>query len=235
MNITNDKVVPRTTIDEDLVRNTTYENVNGDYQIYGNVSKSKSYKIDSLKTLKVRVGLNGKVNQTVNFNNDIQYKSNTVTLTPNLDFTFTWKDIVELRPQYRVSFTNNRFDIESFDDRSFLSHDLGIRTTTFVPKKLEWINDIKYRYNPDVTPGFQRSSWFWNTTVAYSLFKKKATVTLKIYDLLDQNTNAQRTATANYIEDTQSTVLQQYFMLSFSYKFNNLGKKGETGKDNFFF
>jgi len=29
--------------------------------------------------------------------------------------------------------------------------------------------------------------------------------------------------------------LQQYFMLGFSYKFNTLGKKGETGKSTFWF
>lgn len=232
---TNDKVVARTIIDENLVSNTTFDNVNGDYRIYGSLSKSKSYKIDSLRTIKVGLGLYGNINRIVNFNNEIQYRTNTTSLTPNLSFTFTWKNILELRPRYSISFTNTTYDIDLFDNRDFLRHDLWLRTTTFVPKNLEWSNDIKYNYNPDVAAGFQRSSWFWNTTVAYSLWKKKATVTLKIYDLLNQNNNARRIATSNYIEDAESTVLQQYFMLSFSYKFNSLGKKGEVGKDNFFF
>ena len=41
-------------------------------------------------------------------------------------------------------------------------------------------------------------------------------MSLKAYDILNQNTNAIRQATANYIEDTESTVLTQYFMLNFS-------------------
>jgi hypothetical protein len=64
--------------------------------------------------------------------------------------------------------------------------------------------------------------------------KDKAILTLKAYDLLNQNTNARRTATQNYIQDSQSTVLQRYFMLSFSWKFNSLGKKGETQDDGMF-
>ncbi len=60
------------------------------------------------------------------------------------------------------------------------------------------------------------------------MLKDQGLLTIKAYDLLNQNTNARRTATQNYIQDSQSTVLQQYFMLSFSWKFNSLGSKGES-------
>jgi len=63
------------------------------------------------------------------------------------------------------------------------------------------------------------------------MLKDNATLTLKAYDLLNQNTNARRTATENFIQDSQSTVLQQYFMVSFSWKFNSLGSKGEVDKN----
>ncbi|MCB0445124.1 MAG: outer membrane beta-barrel protein, partial [Gelidibacter sp.] len=81
----------------------------------------------------------------------------------------------------------------------------------------------------------QKSAWFWNSTLAYSILKDQAAITLKVYDLLNQNTNAQGTTTQNYIQDSQSTVLQQYFMLSFSWKFNSLGKKGESGGNDIFY
>ena len=98
---------------------------------------------------------------------------------------------------------------------------MRIRTKASFSKKLAWRNDIKYNYNPNIVGDFQKSAWFWNTTLAYSMLKDKGTLSLKVYDLLNQNTNARRTTTENYIEDAQSTVLQQYFMLSFSWKFNS--------------
>ena len=66
-----------------------------------------------------------------------------------------------------------------------------------------------------------------NSTLAYSIPQDQGIITLKAYDILNQNTNAERNATADYVQDVQSTVLQRYFMLSFSYRFNTLGKKGE--------
>src|SRR5690606_16188091 len=223
--LTNDQVVSKTTVDENFVRNTTYENVDGGYRSYFGGSYSKDFKVDSLRTIKLRVGMNASQNKSINFNNDVKYASKTNSLTPTLSVEYKWKNVFEIRPNYRLAFTNTTYDLADFDDQDFLRHSLGIRTATFVPKKFEWRNDINFTYNPDVADGFQKSAWFWNSTLAYSILKDKGAITLKVYDLLNQNTNAQRTATQNYIQDQQSTVLEQYFMLSFSWKFNSLGPK----------
>jgi len=233
--LTNDQVVSKTTVDENFVRNTTYENVDGGYRSYFGGSYSKDFKVDSLRTIKLRVGMNASQNKSINFNNDVKYASKTNSLTPTLSVEYKWKNVFEIRPNYRLAFTNTTYDLADFDDQDFLRHSLGIRTATFVPKKFEWRNDINFTYNPDVADGFQKSAWFWNSTLAYSILKDKGAITLKVYDLLNQNTNAQRTATQNYIQDQQSTVLEQYFMLSFSWKFNSLGPKGESNDRMMFF
>jgi hypothetical protein len=230
-NLTSNAVVSKSTIDENFVRNTTYTNVDGNYSAYASATYSKSVKVDSLRTFKYRVGLSSNFNKNVNFNNDVKYASNNTSFSPNAEITFTWKEVLELRPNYRVSFNTTRFDIDNFENQKFVNHSLGINTATFLPKKLEWRNDISFNYNTNIAPGFQKSAWFWNSTLAYSMLKDNATLTLKAYDLLNQNTNARRTATENYIQDSQSTVLEQYFMISFSCKFNSLGSKGEVNKN----
>lgn len=231
----NNEVVSNTIVNEDLVRETTYANVNGNYRVNGNASYNKSIKVDSLRTVKLGVGVYANSNRNINFNNGVQYASKNTSITPNLNVTFTWKDVMEIRPRYRVTFTKNKFDLDTFDDREFMFHNLSLSTATFLPKNFEWRNEMQYNYNPNIADGFQKSSWFWNATLAYSMLKDKANLTLKAYDLLNQNTNARRTANQNFIQDSQSTVLEQYFMLSFSWKFNSLGKKGETGKNHMFY
>jgi len=235
INVANDRVVSRSTIDPSFIRTTTYDNVDGYYQIFGNTSYSKNIELDSLRTLNVDVGLGINASRNVNFNNDVKYASKNFSYRPNLGLKFTWKELFEFRPNYELSYTSNKFDLDNFEDRNFLRHELRLRTTTFYPEKLEWNNDIKYIYNPNVAPGFETSSVFWNSSLAYSVMKDQGTITLKVYDLLNQNTNSQRTATQDYIQDMESTVLQQYFMVGFSYKFNTLGKKGETRKSTFWF
>ncbi|MBL4662371.1 MAG: TonB-dependent receptor [Flavobacteriaceae bacterium] len=234
-NVSNNQVVSKTTVDENFVRNTTYANVDGNYGIWGSVFYSKSIKVDTMRTIKYRAGLSFNSNRSVNFNNDEQYDSNVNSISPNIRLTFTWKDVLEFIPNYRLSFTKNTYDLDLFEDQDFMSHRVGLQTATFLPKKWEWRNDVNFNYNPNVAPGFQRSAWFWNTTLAYSILKDQGTLTLKVYDLLNQNTNASRSATQNYIQDSQSLVLQRYAMLSFSWKFNSLGKKGEVGKDRMFY
>ncbi|TYB75916.1 outer membrane beta-barrel protein [Bizionia myxarmorum] len=234
-NFTENQVVAKTTVDDNFVRTTTFANVDGNYNVYANFNYSKDIKLDSLRTLKAGIGLNGNLSRNINFNNDVQYASKVRGLSPTAELRFTWKDVMEFRPRYSVTFTNNSYDLAEFDDRKFLYHDLNIATALFLPKKFEWRNDINFNYNPNIGEGFQKSAWFWNSTLAYSVLKDAGTVTLKVYDLLNQNTNARRTATQNYIQDSQSTVLEQYFMLSFSWKFNSLGKKGESNDDNGFY
>ena len=228
--LTNNQVIAKTTIDENFLRSTTYTNVNGTYQLGIGSGFNKSIKIDSVKTIKLRLGLNVNTNKNINFNNDVKYASKNTTITPNMSLTFEWKDLFEIRPNYRLSFANNTFDIDQFNDTKFVTHWLGIETTTTIPKQLEWNNNITYTYNPNIADGFQKSAWFWNSTVSYSIMKDKGMISLKAYDLLNQNTNARRVTNENYIEDSQSTVLQQYFMIGFSYKFNTLGKAGEVRK-----
>ncbi|MGB1308100.1 MAG: outer membrane beta-barrel protein [Oceanihabitans sp.] len=232
----NNQIVSKTTLNSNYIRETTYANVNGGKRFGASVSASKKVKIDSLRTFKYSLGAYANYNKNINFNNDVQYASKTTSITPRVTLTFTWKDVMEIKPRYSLSITKNKYDIAAFKDRDFVYHSLDLETATFLPKKLEWRNNIKYNYNPNIAAGFQKSAWFWNSTLAYSVLKDQGLVTLKAYDLLGQNTNARRTATQDYIQDSQSTVLEQYFMIGFSWKFNSLGKKGESeGNDVFFY
>ncbi len=231
----NNQVTPIIFFDENLKRTTTYTNVNGNYNGYLGGNYSKSIKIDTIHTLKIDAGMFGNITKAINFNNEDKFASTYISLTPNVGFTYTWKDVLEIRPRYTLGFNKNEYDIAIFETEEFLSHNIRLQTATFLPKKLEWRNDINYNYNPNVATGFQRSSWFWNSTLAYTILNDQGIITLKAYDILNQNTNARRSVSQNFIQDTQSTVLQQYFMISFSWKFNTLGKKGETQSGNPFF
>lgn len=222
---TNNQVVSKSSIDENFVRTTTFENVNGAYNLWGGGSYSKNVKLDSITSVRFRAGANINGNRSINFFNDIKYKSTTISLSPNVGFTFEWNKILTIEPRYTISLSETTFDLDNFNNQKFTRHNLNITTKTNFPKKLEWRNDVRYNYNPNVV-GFNKSAWFWNSTLAYSVLKDKGTISLKAYDLLNQNNNVRRTATANYIEDSESTVLQQYFMIGFSWKFNSLGQKG---------
>ncbi len=228
-------VVATTNVDANNIRNTTYANVNGKYSIRGSASTNRKHSLDSLRSIKTGIGVYGNFSQDVNFNNGLEYKSHNFTLTPNANLSFSWQELFDIRVYYSLGISKNSFENNIFEDRNYLNHSVKLSTSLYVPKNFEWKNEIDFDYNPDIAPGFQKSAWFWNSTLAYSLLKEQGTLTLKVYDLLNQNTNARRTFSENFIQDNQSTVLRQYFMLSFSYKFNTLGSKGETGRGSIYF
>ncbi|OSY86935.1 TonB-dependent receptor [Tenacibaculum holothuriorum] len=232
--LNNNQIVSKSTVNDDLVRTTTYENVNGAYDIWAGGSYSKKIKLDSITNLRFKI--DGRLNsqKSINFFNDVKYSAVTTGVTPVVGLRLDWNKIIRINTEYAVRFSRTSFDIDNFENQNFTRHTFDIRTRTNFPKKLEWRNNIKYTYNPDVI-GFNKSAWFWNSTLAYSILNDKASITLKAYDLLNQNNNAQRRATNNYIEDSESTVLQQYFMLGFSWKFNSLGKKGKIREYDFHF
>jgi uncharacterized membrane protein YgcG len=232
--LTNNQIVSRTSIDDNLVRTSTYDNADGVYDFWSGANYNKNVKLDSITTINFRLGTRLSGNRSVNILNNVDNIAETFSVTPNFGFSFNWNKIVSIEPRYDITFSKTSYNVNSFLDQEFTSHRLRIRSKTNFPKKLEWRNDVNYTYNPNVI-GFNQSAWFWNSTLAYSILNDKATITLKAYDLLNQNTNARRIATSNYIEDSESTVLQQYFMLGFSWKFNSLGQKGKIRDYDFHF
>jgi hypothetical protein len=52
---------------------------------------------------------------------------------------------------------------------------------------------------------------------------RKGELKVSVFDLLRQNRAITRNVTELYIEDTQNRVLQQYFLLQFTYNLRNFG------------
>ena len=83
------------------------------------------------------------------------------------------------------------------------------------------LNNQTYTYK-GTTP--DQNFWLWNISVGKKFLKdQKGELKLSVFDLLKQNKSITRTVTEVYVEDVQSQVLRQYFMLTLSYKLKNFG------------
>jgi hypothetical protein len=73
----------------------------------------------------------------------------------------------------------------------------------------------------------------WNAAIGKKFLKnRQGELKLSVFDLLKQNQSIVRTVTGAYIEDAQSQVLQQYFMLTFSYSLKNFGVAARQNNNN---
>tara|TARA_R110002051_G_scaffold7465_2_gene33825 strand:+ start:134 stop:2908 length:2775 start_codon:yes stop_codon:yes gene_type:complete len=234
-NIEQDRVSPITTTNEDLLRTTTYRNINGNYNLDGGFSYSKQIKKDTTYTLKYSLNPYMGYRKNIGFTNGSRLETTTLSLNPRASITFNYREMLELEPEYRISYTDTKYNLESLDDISFISHNIGLKATSYWPENVIWGNDITYSYNGNVGPGFDKDALFWNMSVGVQMLQKNVTLKVLAYDLLNQNINTRRTVGDDYIQDFQGTVLQRYFMFSASFKFDQFGGKKDKKGDVFYY
>ena len=73
-------------------------------------------------------------------------------------------------------------------------------------------------------PNANTDELIWNAQASASFLPKNAlTVSLQLFDILQQQSNISRVVEALYRRDSESNAIYSYFMLNLSYKFNNTG------------
>ena len=228
-NYIEDQVVALTTTDENFLRTTEFTNVNGAYNFMTGLSYSKQLKKKDSYTMSLSLDPNYRISKQINFSNGVRLETETSSPGIRASTSFVWDEFLEIEPQYSFNYTDTRYSLDRFDDINFITHSAGLRTTTYWPENLIWGNDITYTYNGNVSETFDKDALFWNMSLGVELFKKQASLKVIAYDLLNQNINTQRTTGVDFIQDSQGTVLTQYFMLTVTWKFDQFGGKRPQG------
>ncbi|SHI95971.1 CarboxypepD_reg-like domain-containing protein [Arenibacter nanhaiticus] len=230
LNIQDDRVSSISVIDENFLRTTRYTNVNGNYNGYMGMGYSKQIKKDSVYTLKFNVRPSINFGQSVSYSNGAKIKAKSFGMYPRVSTTFNYKELIEIEPGYGLAIDQTKYSLEGYEDVKVTAQNASLKLSSYWPKNIIWENDITYSYNDNVGPGFKKDAIFWNMSLGLQVMDKKGTLKLLAYDLLDQNINTRRSTGDDYIQDFQGTVLQQYFMASFSYKFDQFGGKRSMGR-----
>jgi hypothetical protein len=95
-------------------------------------------------------------------------------------------------------------------------------------------HEINAQVFSGLSGGFNQSFTLWNASIGKKLMKNKVgELKITVFDILRQNQSISRTITSLNVEDSRNQVLQQYFMLTFSYNLKNFGtpKKAESKED----
>jgi hypothetical protein len=232
-----DQVVPVVTTDEDLVRTTTYTNLSGGQQaylsFYLNKSLKKTKNENDREDISFGTDLNISYRRNLGFSNEQLFTSNIYSISPSLNLTYEIEDLLEITPEFGLSYNLTNYSLLQNLDEEFINYDLGLNTTTYWPENLTWGNDISFISLGNVSDDFDSTSLMWNMSLGYTFAKEKAILKVTVYDLLDQNINTRRTTGDDFIQDTNQLILTQYFMLGFTYKFSKFGGK-DPNKGNRF-
>jgi outer membrane receptor protein involved in Fe transport len=228
-------IISITSYDEQLRQLTTYTNVNhnDNWSAYLSLGKSKKEKDYHWR---VQLETNASTGRNHAFINTQAYTSHSYSVMARPMITYGYKDLFEINPSFRFNYQFNRYDIQALDNRKNTMYEAGFSGSLYWPSRLSWTTDLNYTHNSDVVPGFPKGYWLWNASVGYDFMKdKRATLEFSVFDLLDQNQTVRRSITDTYISDTQTMMLQRYFMVKLIYNLKKQPKKKDHSKQIYIF
>ncbi|MDQ2719520.1 MAG: outer membrane beta-barrel protein [Bacteroidota bacterium] len=169
--------------------------------------------------------LPGLINNVDNISNAYNYNLGAVlasNISQYIDFTLSYAaNINTVKNSIRPSLNNNYFQQTA-----------GIAANLLTKKGLFFNNDLSNELYKGLTGGLNTNYWLWNIAVGQKFLKNQmGELKLSVFDLLKQNKSITRNVTDSYIQDVQNQVLQQYFMLTFTYKLKTFGKGKPINND----
>ncbi len=182
-------------------------------------------------TLNVSTGfsyskLPGMVDYQKTFTNSYAYNGG-VVLASNIS------EYVDFNVSYNANFTNSATNTATSTTSKSLNQVIGAQINLLNKKGWFIQNDVSGNTYSGLSGGLNQRFWLWNAAIGKKFLKNKAgELKLSVFDLLKQNQSIVRTVSENSITDSQTQVLQQYFMLSFTYSLKNFGIAKTNNGDN---
>lgn len=179
-----------------------------------------------LKFIKSSINFNGGISYS-KLPGMINYRSNlskTTTYTAGAVIASNVSQYVDFTVSYSGSFNDIKNNLQPTLNTKYYSHVASVQFNLL--SKTGWFfqNDLNNQLYSGLSAGFNQSYFLWNMSAGKKfLANQKGELKLSVFDLLKQNQAISRNVTENYYEDIQNRVLQQYFMLTFTYNLRNFG------------
>ena len=225
---TQDRIVTQRWYDESGVQYTMPINASGAYNVNLNLMYNTPIKKSKFSVMNFT---NAGINKGISFSGrtlETLQKGFTTTLSISEMLRFMYRgDKLELSVGGRVRYNYAWYTIQTDSKPATWNNAINGSINWTLPAGFNLTSDVDYNFYIGYGEGYNTPAAVWNAEVSKLLFKNSATLRLKVFDILNQSKSVWRTTTDNYIEDVQTNTLQQYFMLSFTWRFGNFG--GQKG------
>jgi hypothetical protein len=224
---TRNKIANYDSIDQFGVKRTRPVNVNGVYNLNGNISYNMP-----LKFLKGSVEISSNTGWLRN-KQFIQGEENTIQtffFGPGVRFDINPTEKINLGVEYNLNYNKTSYSLQSALNNNYLSQDYDASADIQLPKLFFLSTDFSYTVNSQRANGFNFSIPLWNASLSKQFLKyKRGELKLSARDLLNRNVGISRNTNNNYIEDARVLTLRRFFLLSFTYSLSKTGLNKTDG------
>ncbi|MCU0396246.1 MAG: outer membrane beta-barrel family protein, partial [Chitinophagaceae bacterium] len=162
--------------------------------------------------------------RNINYLNNATNEITNLNLSQGVNAFYAFKELFDFSLGGSVAWNRARYSLQEAQNTDFFTYNANAETNIYLPKGFTLGSDVTFTANTGRADGFNQNFWLWNAYLAKSFLKnKRGELRLRAYDILNQNTGLSRVTTGNYVEDTRYTVLQRYFMLTFTYNLSKFG------------
>ena len=215
---TTNKLTQASLITSGGIQQLQYINVNGVYNVGGNVAYT--YSINKGRNGAVSAAAYIQHSRDISFVNAVKNVYTGITITQSVNLNYHLAELLYVNVNANLSAANGRYAIGSDLNTKNVSQAYDADVTYRLPWQL-YLNS-SFRIN---RIGSQRnfaaqSVSTLNASIFKTMMKNRGELRLDAFDLLNQNTGISRVIGNNYVETSESNVLQRYFLLTFKYRFS---------------
>jgi hypothetical protein len=210
-------------------RVSTFENANGVFNSNLNMSIGMPLNFGQTRA-NLNLTTGGGYSRNLNYLNNQTNEITNLSLSQGVNAFYAFKELFDFSLGGSVAWNRARYSLQSALNTNFFTYNANAETNVYLPKGFTLGSDVTFTANTGRADGFNQNFWLWNAYLAKSIMKnKRGEIRLKAYDMLNQNTGISRVTQGNYVEDTRYTVLQRYFMLTFTYNLSKFGSPAGGG------
>ncbi len=230
-------ITRKATYDEATGATTTQpENINGNWNVNGGFVFNSAIPANTKFTYSTFT--DGGYSERVSFismqnvQGSVKSKAKTVNVSERLTANYR-ADNWDISLNGFVRYSHSKSTAQPEDKMNVFNFSYGPSVNYTLP----WYN-IKISTNLSMSsrrgysdPNANTDELLWNAQFSASFLPKNAlTVSLQLFDILQQQSNISRVVEALYRRDSESNAIYSYGMLNLSYKFNNTGGNEKKGK-----
>lgn len=222
----------------DFARSLTYDSLGRSVSVYQNINTFNNTTLFtslSLPVFKKILRINPTFSYTHSNQNNIvdgvNNLTNTNSFTPELNL-MVYTDFLEFNSKLRFTEQIGKNSVNSNLNINNSIWNLNNELTVYLPWKFNInINGNYYNY-ANLSQDFNSKFFILNASINKNLGKyDEWEIGIEGYDLLNKNTQINRTITANTVVDSRNDIISRYFLFRVSYMFNSTfrtKKKDET-------
>ncbi|RYZ95172.1 MAG: hypothetical protein EOP47_26340, partial [Sphingobacteriaceae bacterium] len=199
-------------------------NVDGNYYINAGTFFGQPTK---LKGLRMGYGVNLSMSHNTSFINTEKNITNRYNFGPNANFSYDIDDKLNTGIYIGVQYTKvNNSQPGAVDNKYFNFNNSANLSYEFI-KNTRLNAELQHNGAAGRADGFNNNVFLLNAGLEQYFAERRVTLALKGFDILNQNTNIDRTVNGSRIEDIRFNSITRYFYVSLNYKLTKVGAKSE--------